>query len=917
MSVNPNISQALRAFAEQVHDVSENAPNLSGDEVVSRVDSLVNQFSSLTPETISELPGAVFRDLAAIRSTQSEDSEKFAAITRQVDSIYQQALGRESSRRIPFEVFFECLTGVGEILATVPLSTGAKYLIEDQDVELNRKIERLKRLPEEVRTEFLDRATSTRGPFFALELLADTPEAKEDLVELFKQADTKYPDEESFNSFCEFLDIWNERMMDRAKTAQNRMALYRVLNRLGIENFRHLEVKIENLKKSDRRDLINDIAGHPDWGLPQCERVIEWYEIIAKSFKGEDRKEALQSISLLTDEEYASAREHPIDNGLDLMSIHELFQTIPAEEKKEVHQYAASIARGQRAPLEAMRDTPSEHRQAVANLLKEVNAYSHAGRALVKLYPRIPESSRENFVQIIKRISSDAWHGEWVLKAFDLLPIERVGQMSDWLASDPNFVPSALCKIIILYSLMPPDSLDQFVESRDFTPIFLLTQEMEPSEEFINDIHQHLMIQLEMHIEDRESLSRLVSLMESQRVPLRIEEDSPLDMKMIEVQSILAIAGSYGPYAIHKKLLEAEHEPLLDLDMPAYPMTLRADDSEATVHATFNLDKVRETARLRIFKAGDIPDEYRPALLKEMFEALETRIGRLADNDKADVQQFIEGSTGASLQMLKAEFLDKSFMRAMMQTYKPNDNVPSQIYKLACLIKSIMQESNDVSDTPLSPMEDRLIKLAASINYCSTGQRDGIDIAYSWLDPELRYLNPSDREAGASTSSPVETIIREQIQAGFFDALAGPAIEKVIDSDFIPQPSHQTEYLGNRIRRQIGYNKELTFDRHSTAIHQRLLRAHPKKLAEAVYETYPFAQLIATVKKAINVQFFGVAVGLDERTLNKIRNDLIGYVKSPPSCFDLDEDTYELKGINERGVLEVMQSLGYISFQEG
>lgn len=513
------------------------------------------------------------------------------------------------------------------------------------------------------------------------------------------------------------------------------------------------------------------------------------------------------------------------------------------------------------------------------------------------------------FLKHLKPLNDQAFH---VLQNLNLCTSDRLNAFLEFADSHPAEQRFNAVGLLPYYVILP-STISEPIEAL-FSNVGPVLGQARLRPEYVDEVHRLLIQDIENHIDDKDYLVRFIENLQERWDSLGIVEESPLEDKLIEVQAIISAEGEGNPYAIHKRLLATSTEPLLDLEMPAYEVPVPADGGQTSLIAAFSLDKVRETARTRSFKIDDIPDECKPQVLKGMFEALEARIQGLDADAIVEVEQFIQGSTGGTLEMLKAGFLDKPFIKAMMRDYKPDEKISFHMYKLACLIQSTLRESNDVeaSNDPLSPREDRLIKLAASINFCSTGQRDGIDLVYNMLSPQERYLDEAHRDGGAPTSSPVETIIRDEIQRGFADAVSLPAVEMLLGTKDIAQPSHQTEYLGNRIRRQVGFNKELTFDRHSQTISPQLLQADPKDLVEAVYKTYPFAQLVTNVRKAINEQFFEKEGGID----NKTRNDLTGRVEDTFSCFDVDEDTYELKGINERGVLEVMQSLGYITFSE-
>lgn len=111
--------------------------------------------------------------------------------------------------------------------------------------------------------------------------------------------------------------------------------------------------------------------------------------------------------------------------------------------------------------------------------------------------------------------------------------------------------------------------------------------------------------------------------------------------------------------------------------------------------------------------------------------------------------------------------------------------------------------------------------------------------------------------------------------------------------------------------KQIGLNKPIAFDTHTGVLEDELINASPQALAESVYETFAFERFVVSIKNEINKSMneFKGTPGEKYRGWKK----LIDKVPNFNVCFDTDEDTDTILGINEHGVCEVLKSMGYIT----
>ena len=157
-------------------------------------------------------------------------------------------------------------------------------------------------------------------------------------------------------------------------------------------------------------------------------------------------------------------------------------------------------------------------------------------------------------------------------------------------------------------------------------------------------------------------------------------------------------------------------------------------------------------------------------------------------------------------------------------------------------------------DTHFSSQERLALRLAGLIAECETGQRDGIAECYQKFVPlqaRMKNHQQGETEKRALVNHIVDQAVRNTLSA----VLSKPEfLQLVCSTDKVAQSSHQTEYLKNRYKEQIGLPHTLVFDQYTRVLSYTLLQKPPQEVVTMVFKEVT-EEIIDQIKSAMQEAF--------------------------------------------------------------
>lgn len=387
---------------------------------------------------------------------------------------------------------------------------------------------------------------------------------------------------------------------------------------------------------------------------------------------------------------------------------------------------------------------------------------------------------------------------------------------------------------------------------------------------------------------------------------LWLTDESPVFQTAIQTISICdpdTKNNPLNPYNLHKTLIETvpteEWIPISNTN-------------------SWNLDTLRNKRSLAKYELEDLPKDVNENTLQNLFKALEDRIEQLSEEQRAEVEQYIISSTSdfisqddtineadrMDLQKLKSNLLLKPYIQNLL--VKKENVTPSQ-FQLYAILKAILDKDNGLKPGELlSPREEMLLKMSASIQNCSTGQRDGIKNYFLLLPEEYRTKMVEE------DSNIVGKLVDENLQKEFHDVISNEVTQKLAPGT--KEPSHVTLYLENRFCKQLGLAHEITFDPHTMVLPKNLVALNPKDVIEACLHYLNPEKVAKKIMldsensfKQKGNHFYDKVIDVIENTVGKLKGDDF------PRYIEFDQNTYAPIRLTEEGAIVLLKAMKYLS----
>ncbi len=444
---------------------------------------------------------------------------------------------------------------------------------------------------------------------------------------------------------------------------------------------------------------------------------------------------------------------------------------------------------------------------------------------------------------------------EWVglIKAFRGLTLESFDKMSSSIPDITNVYAWIRLAQIVRY--LAPKDRDQCIDTlcsktvlkKDNTPIEYVNWLLQKMPDIVESTHAYLKNQLENE-PDINKAQELAQNIWNPREKFLLFDEHPLAQAALNV--LIATESKNNPknpYAIYGKLKEMRNKPPIAFQTPPQevaqrqlhldPLTCQKRAQEKKLITFANLKSVEPKA---------------PTLY---FEALETRLNALTPTERQAAEKEIAAMTASTFNLLKANFSQPFLINLLKIKGEKKEEVPP-VNALFFAIMHYLSKLSDVVEPEklLSPREEALLKMSASIQNCSVGQSEGISLAYEYLPVEYRY--GADVAEGNATP--------EKKATAYLDTLVQSQLENLLSDDNsmmkemvgtvgpVDQLAHQSRYLKNLIGPSIGLQHRLTFDPYTFTLFDPLIQRDLPQTLEIFYRHFTPELLVKALLQNVN-----------------------------------------------------------------
>ena len=211
-----------------------------------------------------------------------------------------------------------------------------------------------------------------------------------------------------------------------------------------------------------------------------------------------------------------------------------------------------------------------------------------------------------------------------------------------------------------------------------------------------------------------------------------------------------------------------------------------------------------------------------------------------------------------------------------------------------------------------SPQQGHLLfAYAASIQGCRGGQLEGLTVAYNQLPRDVKPIANSKgtTEQENAAHHYLDTFIQEKLEAllstenQLMHELTGIAANKAI-----PQLSHQSLYVKNRLAPMIGLQHSLTFDQHTHHITEPLFEKTPLEILGAFLNHFSANTLVDGLQEQINRELRSKNLE-EQNALYATLSSLIP--NAPEDSWELNDEETEFS-LTKRGALSLLIAADYL-----
>lgn len=276
---------------------------------------------------------------------------------------------------------------------------------------------------------------------------------------------------------------------------------------------------------------------------------------------------------------------------------------------------------------------------------------------------------------------------------------------------------------------------------------------------------------------------------------------------------------------------------------------------------------------------ADLPENVNSETAINLFNKLKERVHLLGEEGKQQISGYVRGSIGAEISSLSANFTADPYLVSLLSASgQSTDAAPKDVQRFYSILNYIQSLSNSIDDGELlSPREDALVKISASIQGCSSGKSEGIALAYNLLPKEFKLgsvASAVDLRSREKTIAVLDSIIQAFLLPKLSEDNA--LMKALVGSQNVNQISHQSQYIKNQIAQRLGLKHELAFDHYTGCVLDTLFNRSLKELLDIAFQHIKPQQFVDQLleQRKIKMRPRVLAVIQEERAkLKELEND--------------------------------------------
>ncbi len=231
--------------------------------------------------------------------------------------------------------------------------------------------------------------------------------------------------------------------------------------------------------------------------------------------------------------------------------------------------------------------------------------------------------------------------------------------------------------------------------------------------------------------------------------------------------------------------------------------------------------------------------------LQQWLEEIGNRLASLSERDKLQVLTHIQQTCLSSLDTLIQNLKDSYFKQLLDVAGLHQISIPCAMFM--GIMKSIADKSHEKrAEELLSPREDVLLKMSASIRECSIGKSEGIVMAYNLLEDRYKYVNlidVQDLPLVARAKSFLHNWVQKKMSV--FLSSDTPFLKQVTGEDHeICQLAHQCLYCKNLLAPHLGMSHAIQLDHHTDLLYTALLQKEVGNILTEFTAHFSIANLV-------------------------------------------------------------------------
>ncbi|MFN7710007.1 MAG: hypothetical protein ACK5O7_03495 [Holosporales bacterium] len=331
-------------------------------------------------------------------------------------------------------------------------------------------------------------------------------------------------------------------------------------------------------------------------------------------------------------------------------------------------------------------------------------------------------------------------------------------------------------------------------------------------------------------------------------------QDYSLTLKIIETMAKQPFYHTKdAEFYLHYELMQKRAAPIdwSQLQVPSVHFDEQGQESwEVRLNPQFLTHLVDDD------QLGGVREELVPPCPGDFFEAMSTGLQTRADV----VPGFLDAvrqATSQDLQTLIVGSLGSSYLTHLLNVPAEMGRLPLRTAKLRAIVASIMAAPDDTAyGHVLSPREEQFVKMLASIQLCTTGKNNGIEMFYQALDFRFKL-----QIGGVNTATnPLRTFVAEIAQRQVEKQFSGDnalflEAAGLWDVSELQEPLHQALYLKNLIGRDVGLLHTPTFDQYILrVVHPRLRNIGKQEAISLFYKHFSAVDLVEAVQREMNLR---------------------------------------------------------------